>query len=71
MCQQPPALGSDVDKIVCENCPLCDGAPRFIMSIKQAFCGNDDCRAVSWNMTITALENMEQANFLHFRTAPS
>lgn len=56
--------GVPVAKILCPFCPLCGEAPRFILSLAQAFCGNKDCSASCWNMTITASENKQHAAFI-------
>lgn len=39
--------------ILCERCPLCDKTPVMTVGPTQAFCGNDDCPALSWDMTRT------------------
>lgn len=32
-------------------CPLCGELPQLVISPVQAFCGNDACKALMWDMT--------------------
>lgn len=50
------------DEIRCAVCPLCGEPPVMAISVQQAFCGNDDCSALSWDMTKTLDENILNAN---------
>lgn len=34
---------------VTPNCPVCDQPPKLVISPTQAFCSNDDCRALMWD----------------------
>jgi hypothetical protein len=40
------------------TCPWCGEEPGIVVSYVQAFCGKDDCVAVSWNPSMSAVENM-------------
>lgn len=51
-------------KILSPTCPVCQEPPSFVISPEQAFCDNDDCNAITWNMTKTRDENIEAANFI-------
>lgn len=43
------------------RCPLCDRPPVLVLaSGEQAFCFNDDCDVVLWDMTATIEENLTQ-----------
>lgn len=44
--------------VACPDCPIC-GHPPHMMLTDQAFCSNDDCRALMWNPSITPAENMK------------
>ncbi len=43
------------------DCPLCGHPPMFVVGGRQAFCGNDDCRALGWDMDATPAENRANA----------
>jgi hypothetical protein len=48
--------------LLCPVCPLCGQVPAMILAgAVQAFCGNDECRAMSWNPSETAAENLHVA----------
>lgn len=50
------ALQAQVDLmpvVVTPFCPGCDALPQMMLSTTQAFCGDDECRVVMWNMTPT------------------
>ena len=41
---------STPDEVRSPNCPLCGQPPMMLMGGgTQAFCGTDECRAISWN----------------------
>lgn len=40
------------------DCPLCGHPPMFVVGGSQAFCGNDNCRCLNWDMSKTPAENM-------------
>lgn len=43
----------------CRNCPLCGWDPHIMMSPvvhPMAFCDNDDCKALSWDPSMTAAQ---------------
>jgi hypothetical protein len=45
--------------IRCPVCPLCGHDPAIVLAgAVQAFCGNDECRAMSWNPSETAAQNL-------------
>jgi hypothetical protein len=46
--------------LLCARCPLCDHEPRLVVSPEQAFCGNDDCTAFCWNMTMSRQWNLDK-----------
>jgi hypothetical protein len=37
----------------------------MVVGYEQAFCGNDDCCALSWDMTKTRNENLDGVNFIN------
>jgi len=41
----------------CPDCPMC-GQPPQIQFSDQAFCGNDDCRVLTWIPSRTRAENL-------------
>lgn len=41
----------------CPDCPLCGHPPQLVVGSAQAFCGNDECRALLWDPTSTPAEN--------------
>jgi len=42
-------------------CPVCDRLAVFIVGDEQAFCGNDDCRVLMWDPTMSVADNMADA----------
>lgn len=44
----------------CPSCPVCGQPPRLLLHPEQAFCGNDDCRALMWNPSLTAEQNLAE-----------
>ncbi|MET1006580.1 MAG: hypothetical protein ABWX96_13610 [Propionibacteriaceae bacterium] len=50
--------------IKCELCPLCGYPPLLLLHPEQAFCGNPECTAVTWNPSHTLDENLLQANVI-------
>jgi hypothetical protein len=40
-----------MDEIRSPFCPGCDELPVFVVGDRQAFCGNDDCKVFTWNLT--------------------
>jgi hypothetical protein len=52
------------EKIQCACCPVCQKAPTMIVGYKQAFCGNTDCPALTWDPTKTRNENLDDVNFI-------
>lgn len=53
------------DAILCPTCPLCGELPNLVFSPIQVFCGNPECSAASWNMTITAQANRKHRNLIN------
>ncbi len=47
------------------DCPLCGHPPEFLLNW-MAFCGNQDCDALSWNLTITPAQNLANVNEITF-----
>ena len=48
------------------RCPLCDGPPAMVCGgATQAFCGNDDCTLICWNMLLSLDENLLDAGVVH------
>jgi hypothetical protein len=46
--------------IKCMRCPLCGRIPVVILGFcGQAFCGNDDCNILMWDVHATKDENLE------------
>lgn len=43
--------------IHCLTCPLCGEPPLAAFNPKQAFCGNSECPAICWDMTMTFAAN--------------
>lgn len=39
-------------------CPVCGHPPFLVLNDEQAFCGNDECRALMWNPSRTAAQNL-------------
>ena len=40
------------------DCPLCGAPPMFAVgAMTQAFCGNEECRVLSWNPRRTKAQN--------------
>jgi ribosomal protein S27AE len=48
--------------LYCLVCPMCGQPPVMAISVEQAVCGNEDCSAITWNMTKTLDENIMNAN---------
>jgi hypothetical protein len=45
------------------RCPLCDREPMMMLGGgTQAFCGNDDCRLLTWDPTKSADANLANAS---------
>jgi hypothetical protein len=40
------------------DCPRCGHPPGLVVSPVQAFCFNEDCDTLCWNMTKTRTENV-------------
>lgn len=47
--------------IRCERCPVCGSMPQITVGPTQAFCGNNDCDALSWDMTKTKQDLTDNA----------
>ena len=48
-----------MSELLCPTCPLCDSPPAFsIGDYTQAFCGNNDCKVLCWNMRVTREDNL-------------
>jgi hypothetical protein len=46
--------------IKCMRCPLCGRLPVVILGFSgQAFCGNDECSILMWDVHATEDENLE------------
>lgn len=42
-------------------CPLCEQPPAFTLcGGVQAFCGNMECRVLTWNPSVTLAENLRE-----------
>jgi len=47
----------------CPSCPVCDQPPLFVLGGgTQAFCGNEECRALSWDPTLSRDELLAREN---------
>lgn len=46
----------------CPDCPLCGDPPLVLVGGVQAFCGNEACKAWTWNPSLTRAENMAKIN---------
>ena len=50
-------------EILTPGCPICGEPPMMVFGDgTQAFCGNDDCRLLCWNPTVSAAGNLANAN---------
>lgn len=47
--------------VKCPDCPVCGHPPMLRVGESQAFCGNDDCTTLSWEMSRTPAENLADA----------
>lgn len=46
-------------RLLTPYCPLCSQAPVLVLGAgTQAFCGNDDCDVVCWDMTASLHTNL-------------
>jgi hypothetical protein len=45
-----------MDVVRAVRCPGCAQLPRLVLSVWQAFCGNDGCQVLRWDMTRTPEE---------------
>lgn len=52
-----PGYDLAMKPILTPTCPRCGTPPMATLSPEQAICGNEDCGALTWNMTHTAEEN--------------
>ena len=52
------------------TCPWCGHPPMVVVTLRQAACGNDDCKCLFWDPTKSAAQNMEDPGYvdLHERT---
>ena len=51
--------------ILTPRCPLCDNPPAIMLpGATQAFCGNDDCKTLTWNPMKSVDENLLNTNFV-------
>ena len=47
------------------TCPLCGEPPVWLLGGgRQAFCGSEDCKIVTWNPTRTVDENLTEVSFI-------
>lgn len=51
--------------IRCPACPVCGAWPQYAMSPQQAICPAGDCPAITWDMTKTRNENLDETNFIN------
>ena len=56
-------MPDDPATILTPDCPLCGQPPIKMMGGgTQAFCGNDDCRLLTWDPTKSAEGNLANAS---------
>ena len=52
-----PVDESTLEPFACPTCPWCGRPPAMaLLGSAQVFCGNDDCRALTWNARMPAAE---------------
>lgn len=56
-----------MSELKCPTCPACGRPPMMAMDVTQAFCVEDDCPVMTWNMTMTKDENLDDANFMDIK----
>lgn len=44
--------------LLCPTCPVCGGEPGPVLGAATAFCANGECRALQWDMTVSAQDNL-------------
>lgn len=50
------------------SCPLCSEPPMWLLGGgRQAWCGNEDCKVITWNPTLTTDELINNLNFIDLR----
>lgn len=46
-------------------CPLCSQPPGYVLAGgRQAFCVTDDCKVITWDMTLTLDEIFQDVGFI-------
>lgn len=54
-------------EILTPTCPVCGHPPMMVFGGgTQAFCGNGDCRLLSWTPTLSLDENLLDAEVVRF-----
>lgn len=54
-----------MDEILTPFCPLCDKGPVMVFGFgAQAWCGNDDCTLLVWDMTKSLDDNLTDAGMI-------
>lgn len=53
--------------LACPDCPLCGDPPFMVLAGDvQAFCGNEACKAWTWNPSRTRAENLADHGHVSF-----
>lgn len=52
-------------ELACPTCPLCGQPPLYLFGGDQAWCGTPGCRAITWDPTVTAEENLANAHYVN------
>ena len=53
--------------LACPRCPVCNEPPAFILrGAVQAFCGTEDCPAMTWNPSRSAVDNLADMHEVHW-----
>lgn len=53
-----PCRGVSEPELLCPNCPVCGVPPRKRISPQQAICDNPSCRALFFDQTQTAAQQL-------------
>lgn len=47
-----------LQRLLCTTCPKCGMPPGMALGVETAFCMNEECNAIFWDMTVTAETNL-------------
>lgn len=54
--------------VLSPDCPLCGQPPTLVVSLEFAMCGNEECVAIKWNMSMTVEENKREISFVSLQS---